>query len=326
MNNDNLNAPAASPSQTARPAKEPSPGSLAAWLACIRPKPLGVAAAPVAVGLGVAAAAGHEFHALTALATLVLSLLMQIITNMENDAGYTKRKAERSTRKGLPRATANGWLTIAAVERAIKFCIVLVVADTLYLISQGGWVMIVISAASVIAAYAYMGGPKPIAYTPWGEFLVFVFFGLVAVGGTYYLQCARLDLAPLLAGAAVGALAAGVLAVNNYRDIEHDREVGRRTLAVVLGANGMRKAYAAMIVSAYVFCAVLAFLQLELIFMLLVFLWAPAGRALVADLPRFRGNDLNGVMFRTVKLELRFAFTMTAASLLGAAGYALGWL
>ena len=307
-------------------AGDPRPGSLRAWLACIRPKTLGVAAAPVAVGLGVAAAAGHEFHFLVAVTTLALSLLMQIITNMENDAGYTKKKAERSTRKGLPRATANGWLTVAAVERAIKFCILLVVLDTIYLITVGGWVMVAVSLASVVAAYAYMGGPKPIAYTPFGELMVFIFFGLVAVGGTYYLQCGRLDVEALLAGAALGAIASGVLAVNNYRDLDHDREVGRRTLAVVMGTAGMQRVYQWLITAAFVFCAALAFTRLELIFMLAVFVWLPAGLALVRDLRKYSGNDLNGVMFRTVKLELRFALTMTLASIAGAVGYLLQWL
>ena len=325
MATDNLQT-SQSPATEALAGGDPAPGSLRAWLACIRPKTLGVAAAPVAEGLGDAADAGHSFSIPVALATLALSLLMQIITNMENDAGYTKKKAERSTRKGLPRATANGWLTVAAVERAIKFCILLVALDTAYLIAVGGWVMAAISAASVIAAYMYMGGPRPIAYTPFGEFLVFIFFGLVAVGGTYYLQCARLDAEALLAGAALGAIAAGVLAVNNYRDLDHDREVGRRTLAVVTGTYLMQRIYAVMIASAFVFCTILAFMRLELIFMLTVFIWLPSGIVLVQNLRRRKGNELNAVMFGTVRLELRMAFTMTAAGILGAAGYALQWL
>ena len=95
------------------------PGSFAAWCASFRPKTLGIAAAPVFVGLAVSAAVTHTFDIVVALATLALSLLMQAISNMENDAGYTKRKAERKSRKGLPRSTANGWLTVAQVERMI---------------------------------------------------------------------------------------------------------------------------------------------------------------------------------------------------------------
>ncbi len=313
---------AAAPSQTT----DPKPGSLRAWLSCIRPKTLGVAAAPVAVGLGIAAAAGHEFHLLLAIATMALSLLMQIITNMENDAGYTKKKAERTSRKGLPRATANGWLTVNQVEWAIKFCAFLVVLDTIYLIAYGGWIMIVISAASVVAAYMYMGGPKPIAYTPFGEATVFVFFGLVAVGGTYYLQCGRLDMEALLAGAALGFIASGVLAVNNYRDLEHDREVGRKTLAVVLGPKGMRKAYCMMIFAAFVCTGILSFMKPELIFVLLTFACLPSALKLIKALPNLVGLELNDVMFGTVKLELRFALMMTIGSILGVAAHFQGWL
>ena len=305
---------------------EPKPGSLRAWLACIRPKTLGVAVAPVAVGLGIAAAARHEFHLLLAAATMALSLLMQIISNMENDAGYTKKKAERTTRKGLPRATANGWLTVSQVEWAIKFCAVLVVLDTIYLIAYGGWIMALISATSVVAAYMYMGGPRPIAYTPFGEATVFIFFGLVAVGGTYYLQCGRLDIEALLAGAALGFIASGVLAVNTYRDLEHDKEVGRNTLAVVLGKKGMGNTYSMMILAAFICAGALAFMKPELIFVLLTFLCLPSAIDLIKKLPRFSGLELNEVMFGTVKLELRFALLMTIGSILGVVAHWQGWL
>ena len=181
------------------------PGSFAAWCVSFRPKTLGIAAAPVAVGLAVSAAVTHTFDIVVAIATLALSLLMQAISNMENDAGYTKRRAERKTRKGLPRSTANGWLTVEQVERMIKILIGVVVLDTLFLIYVGGWVMMVISAASVIAAYAYMGGPKPIAYTPWGEFVVFIFFVLLRRFGAaafaprlFYYLVDVLDLARMI--------------------------------------------------------------------------------------------------------------------------------
>ena len=196
------------------------PGSFAAWCVSFRPKTLGIAAAPVAVGLAVSAAVTHTFDIVVAIATLALSLLMQAISNMENDAGYTKRRAERKTRKGLPRSTANGWLTVEQVERMIKILIGVVVLDTLFLIYVGGWVMMVISAASVIAAYAYMGGPKPIAYTPFGELVVLIFFGLTAVCGTYYLQAGALSFNSVLLGVALGSVAAAVLAVNSWRDDE----------------------------------------------------------------------------------------------------------
>lgn len=287
------------------------PGSFAAWCASFRPKTLGIAAAPVLVGLAVSAAVTHTFDTIVAIATLVLSLLLQAISNMENDAGYTKRKAERKSRKGLPRATANGWLTVAQVERMIKILIGIVALDTIFLIYVGGWVMLAISIASVTAAYAYMGGPKPIAYTPWGELVVFVFFGLVAVAGTAYLQTGLWQVEALLAGAALGLIAAAVLAVNNYRDADHDKEVGRKTLAVLLGRSAMVGVYSTLIYAPYLIIASAIVLNPSIFGLALCLLALPKSIKLVAELPMREGNELNAVMFGTVKLELLFSLCLT---------------
>lgn len=298
------------------PNKEPTPGSFTAWMACIRPKTLGIAIAPVAVGLSVSAAVTHTFNISVAIATLLLSILMQSISNMENDAGYTKKKAERSTRKGLPRATANGWLTVAQVERMIAFFAGLVLIDTAYLIWQGGWVMLAISLASITAAYAYMGGPKPIAYTPFGELVVFIFFGPVAVCGTYWLQTLTLDIEPFLAGSALGVIAAGVLAVNNFRDLHHDQEVGRKTLAVLLGSKRMTQVYCLMLISGFVLVALMVAFNPELLFAGFVAICVPKAYRLIRELKVKTGNELNSVMFGTIQLELLFALTLTLGCLL----------
>lgn len=292
-----------------------TPGSFSAWMACARPKTLCIAAAPVAVGLSVAAADTGTFDFCVALATLALSLLMQIISNMENDAGYTKRKAERATRKGLPRATANGWLTVNAVESMIKVLIAVVVLDTAYLIYVGGWVMAAISLASVAAAYSYMGGKKPIAYTPFSELMVYVFFGPVAVGGTYWLQAHTMTLTAFLAGSGLGLIAAAVLAVNNYRDIVHDAEVGRRTLAVVLGARKMQKVYAAMLLGGFACILLLVAFNPSLWGTLLCWAVFPSALRLMRTLGKKQGLELNAVMFGTIKLEVVFSFLVTGGAL-----------
>lgn len=304
-------------SSTCSSPQAPTPGSLAAWLACIRPKTLGIASAPVAVGLTTSLAVTGQFHLCTALATWLLALLMQMISNMENDAGYTKRKAETGSRKGLPRATANGWLTVQAVERAIVTLACVALCDTLYLIWQGGWVMLAITAASIAAAYTYMGGKHPIAYTPWGETVVFVFFGPVAVCGTYWLQNQSLAWAPVLTGCALGLIAAAVLAVNNYRDQAHDAEVGRQTLAVVLGPARMRSLYAGILAAAYACVLVLALTHTTLAGVALVFVTAPRAKALCRDLAQKSGLELNTVMFGTVRLELAFALCLCLGCLIG---------
>lgn len=294
----------------------PVAGSFAAWVACVRPKTLGIAVAPVAVGLSTCAAVTHTFDWLTAFATLLLSVLMQVISNMENDAGYTKRKAERSTRKGLPRATANGWLTVEQVERMIRILVGVVILDTAYLVWQGGWVMVLISLTSVLAAYAYMGGPKPIAYTPFGELVVFVFFGPVAVCGTYWLQVQNLSFEPVLMGCALGLIASGVLAVNNFRDWQHDADVGRLTLAVLIGPKRMIRAYAAMVLGGFALIALLIAFSFNLIFTALVFVCLPKAIVLIGSLKQKTGIELNAVMFGTVKLELLFSLYLTIGCIL----------
>lgn len=294
----------------------PKPSSFQAWLACIRPKTLGIAIAPVAVGLGTALAVTQTINVLVAVCTLFLSILMQVISNMENDAGYTKRKAERSTRKGLPRATANGWLSVNQVEWAIRALIGVVLLDTIYLIYVGGWIMLFISLSSVAAAYLYMGGPKPIAYTPFGEFVVFIFFGLVAVCGTYYLQTASISLEVFALSSALGLIAAAVLLVNNYRDLEHDQEVGRKTLAVCLGSNTCIGIYRTMLWLPLLIVTATSVLNPTIAGTLLVWLLLPKIQRLSRDLAQLRGLDLNGVMFRTVQLELLFSLLLTIGTVL----------
>ena len=164
------------------------PGSLKAWMAFTRPKTWGVAVAPVIAALSLALFETGRFDALTAFFTMTIALLMQIISNMKNDLGYTEKKAETGNRRGLPRATTQGWISISAARRAILTLIVLALLNTAVLIWLGGWVFALIGISSVIAAYSYMGGPKPIAYTPFGEATVLVFFGLTAVCSSYYLQ------------------------------------------------------------------------------------------------------------------------------------------
>lgn len=293
----------------------PYPGVFGSWMACSRPKTWPLAMAPVFVGLSFAAAAG-VFDPVVAAATLLLSVLMQSISNMENDAGYTKRKAERGTRKGFPRATANGWLTVKQVENAIKLLIGVVLADTAFLIWSGGWVMLAISVSSVLCAYCYMGGPKPIAYTPFGELMVFVFFGLVAVCGTYYLQCHTVSFAVALAAAALGCVAANVLTVNNYRDIEHDAEVGRKTFPVILGREKTCVFYNILMAFAYLFIGFAVTVEPALAPVLVAVLTLPQCMKLIREMPHKHGMDLNEVMLGTIKLEVRMALMLTFGALL----------
>ena len=142
------------------------------------------------------------FDPLIALIALAAAVLMQVVTNLQNDVGYTNRGGETGQRVGLPRATANGWLGPGEVNRAIVLAIVVAQLVALPLMIRGGWPIVLTSLASTLAAVGYMGGPRPIAYTPFGELTVFVFFGLVAVCGSYYVQAGTIGVAAWIAGTA----------------------------------------------------------------------------------------------------------------------------
>lgn len=212
------------------------PGSLRAWAVALRPRSLGLVGGPVLVGCASALGRERAIDAGAALLALAAAVLMQLITNLQNDVGYTQRGAEAVPgRVGLPRATARGWLSVMAVRRAVLALCTLAAGLGLLLVWQRGLPVLGIGAASLLAALAYMGGPRPIAYTPLGELTVLVFFGGVAVAGTDWLVSGRVGLASWPASAAMGALAAAALVVNNHRDREHDRAVGRSTFAVRFG-------------------------------------------------------------------------------------------
>jgi 1,4-dihydroxy-2-naphthoate octaprenyltransferase len=188
-------------------------GSVAAWLAAVRPRTLPVAISPVLVGAALGWQRTGALDLQVAAIALAASLLMQVVSNLQNDVGYTVRGAEqRGNRKGLPRATALGLLGVAQVRRAIGLLIGLALLLGLPLIAERGWPVLAMGLASIAAALAYMGGPRPIAYTPLGEWTVFVFFGLVAVIGTDWVLTGSAGAATVAAAVAIGGLAAAALA------------------------------------------------------------------------------------------------------------------
>jgi 1,4-dihydroxy-2-naphthoate octaprenyltransferase len=296
-----------------------APGSAAAWAVALRPKTFWIAITPVLVGTALALAETGRFEAWVALATLAGSVLMQVITNLQNDVGYTVRGAERVSRTGLPRATARGWVTVRQARAAMLVAAVVAMLVGLPLIARGGWPVLVMGLSSMFAAYSYMGGPRPIAYTPLGELMVLVFFGFVAVGGTYYLQAGQLSWIALAGGGALGLMAAAVLAVNNYRDRAHDAEVGRRTLAVVMGAHGFERLYALLMLAPFAVVVLLAVSSSARLPLLISIAVLPAALGLVRLLPRTQGAAFNGLLFSTVKLELVFGVLLTLGALVQAA-------
>ena len=292
-------------------------GSLQAWSAAVRPRSLPVAVSPVLVGAAFGFERTGAIDGWAALMALGASLLMQVVSNLQNDVGYTVRGAERSgTRTGLPRATANGWLSVRHVRLAIIVCALLAAALGVALVAWRGWPVLAIGVASLLAALAYMGGPRPIAYTPFGEATVFLFFGLVAVVGTDWLLTGGTSLSTALAACAVGLLAAAALAVNNHRDIAHDRLVGRRTFAVCAGESGSRQLFAALLFGPFALLPLLALVMQSGALLLPLLLW-PAAWQLRRDFVQCaRGLPFNGVLFRTFRLGLWFALALAASALL----------
>ena len=305
---------AASPSQ---PLPAVRSGSIQAWAVAIRPRSLLVAVSPVLVGAAFGFARTGSIDPWAALLVLGASLLMQVVTNLQNDVGYTVRGGERSgTRTGLPRATANGWLSVRHVRAGIVVSALLATVLGVALVAYRGWPVLVVGVASLLAALAYMGGPRPIAYSPYGEFTVFVFFGLVAVLGTDWVLTGSSSLATVLAASAVGLLAAAALAVNNHRDIAHDRLVGRRTFAVTFGDRGSVALYSWLLLAPFGLLLPLAAVMASLA-PLLPLLLLPGALQLRRDFVRCaRGLPFNEVLFRTFRLGLGFALALAAGALL----------
>ena len=291
------------------------PGSWEAWRVALRPATLWIATIPVVVATCLAWSLARDFDPSVALIALGTAVLMQVVTNLQNDVGYTERGGETGTRVGLPRATAKGWLRTRDVKLAIVAAIAIALVTALPLILRFGWPVLMLGLAATVAAWSYMGGRRPIAYTPYGELTVFVFFGLVAVCGTYYVQTGTVDRAAAIAGAALGMHAAAVLLVNNFRDREHDRTTGRRTLAIVLGRGGSLRLYAGQLFLPFALAAALAWTVgtawLALPLLALPMAWQ-LSRAL-ADAPP--GPAQNTLLFRTVLLEVAFGLLLSVGAL-----------
>jgi 1,4-dihydroxy-2-naphthoate octaprenyltransferase len=212
--------------------------NLSAWIMAARPRTLSLSMTPVAVGVALAWAAERELRWPAIVAALVGSMLIQLSTNLHNDAVDSERGGDGPDRVGPPRVTASGLLDATAVKRGALACFAVAAVMGLYLVAVGGWPILLLGMLSIVSGWAYTGGPLPIAYTPLGELFVVAFFGLGAVCGTYWLCAGDLGRAAVEAGLAVGLLTGAVLLVNNFRDAEADARVGRRTLAIVAGPQG----------------------------------------------------------------------------------------
>ena len=223
---------------------------LHAWILASRPRTLPASVAPVIVGTALAIQAGM-FVPLAALVALLCALLIQIGSNFANDLGDFRRGTDEIGRVGPTRVTTAGLLTPGQVKTGMLVVFGLAGLGGIYLIALGGWPILVVGFLSIVAAIAYTSGPLPFGYYGLGDLGTFVFFGLVAVAGTYYVQAHAATPAVWLGAVAMGCLVTAILVVNNIRDADSDRQAGKRTMAVLLGRRGARIEYVVMLVIAY---------------------------------------------------------------------------
>jgi 1,4-dihydroxy-2-naphthoate octaprenyltransferase len=222
------------------------------WAMAARPRTLPAAVAPVLVGTAAAVEWAGELPRVGAfVAALVGSVFIQIGTNLANDYSDARRGADTADRLGPVRVTSSGLVAPRRVLRATWVAFGVAVACGVYLAAVAGIVILLVGAVSIAAGVLYTGGPRPYGYAGLGEVFVFLFFGLVAVNGSYYVQLEQLDALPLGLSIAVGFLSTAILVVNNVRDIETDRRAGKLTLAVRMGRENAVALYRLLVLGAF---------------------------------------------------------------------------
>ncbi len=227
------------------------PSPLKIWFLAARPRTLPAAIAPVLVGCALAKQLNDKFSVLAFLATALGSLLIQIGTNLANDYSDARRGADTEERLGPVRVTAGGLVPPKQVLKATWMTFALAFFVGLYLVSISGWPLLIVGLVSILAGFLYTGGPRPYGYEGLGEVFVFVFFGLVSVAGTFYVQTVTIEWEAIALAVPVGLLSAAILMVNNVRDMDTDKKAGKRTLAVRLGRDRTRLMYASTVLVAF---------------------------------------------------------------------------
>jgi 1,4-dihydroxy-2-naphthoate octaprenyltransferase len=302
-------------------AEADQPAVLSAWWQAIRPHTLGITASPVIVGVAFACLeTGHIlWHPF--LAALLGAALIQIGTNLHNDALDCLNGVDGAQRLGPRRASASGWLTPEQVRTAAFASFALAAIVGLYLVWLGGWPILAIGVGSIAAGLAYSGGPRPIAFTALGELFVFVFFGLVAVLGSYYLQSPMLASTAFVAAVALGLQAAAVLTVNNHRDRDSDHAAGRITLAHRLGSQGTKVLFALLLFIPFLLLIPLTAVAASLALPGILLPWAVV---LVRDFWRHDPSPaLNRTLAHTARLQFIFAMLLATGAFLAASAPAV---
>lgn len=284
--------------------------SLKAWLLAARPKTLAGAATPVLLGCALAYADGG-FEILPAGLCFLFAFLMQIDANLINDYFDFIKGSDREDRLGPERACAQGWITLKAMKQGIMLTTLAACLSGLCILHYGGWEMIPIGLLCVVFAFLYTAGPYPLAYHGWGDVLVIVFFGFIPVGCTYYVMCHTWTDQVTVVSLACGLLIDTLLMVNNFRDREQDRQSGKKTLVVRLGAQAGQWLYLALGGMAALLCLSLirnghpaAALLPQLYLIPHILTW----RRMVSI---YKGKELNSILGQTSRNMLFFGILLT---------------
>lgn len=287
------------------------------WLLAARPATLPAAIVPVIVGTGSALHAAHALNVPIFVLTLLAALLIQIGTNFANDVFDFRRGADTAERLGPLRVTQGGLVTPQQVLIATCLTFGLALLIGIYLVAVGGWPILAIGVICLLAGLLYTGGPWPFGYHGLGDLVCFLTFGVLAVLGTAYLQTLSISRLDVWASIPVGCLVTAILIVNNLRDIDTDRRVGKTTLAVILGRTGTRLEYALCVGVAYAVVIGTGVAGLVGIWWWLPLLSLPLAIWLVRYVSQHEGRPLNLALKRTGQLHLLFGLLFGAAMWLG---------
>jgi 1,4-dihydroxy-2-naphthoate octaprenyltransferase len=289
------------------------------WLMAARPRTLPAAIAPVLVGTAAAVEVSGDFRVGAFVAALIGSVFIQIGTNLANDYSDAKRGADTADRLGPVRVTSSGLVAPRRVLVATWVAFGVAMLAGIYLVAVAGLVILAVGVASILAGVLYTGGPRPYGYEGLGELFVFLFFGLVAVNGSYYVQLEDLAWLPFGLSLAVGFLVTAILVVNNVRDLETDRRAGKRTLAVRIGRRRTRRLYALLVATPFVAVPLTLLATGGPTWGLLALGAAPlARRPLEAVMTRTDGPSLNAALAGTGALLAAFSALLAAGLLLAA--------
>lgn len=274
------------------------------WIEATRPKTLPASIIPVMIG-NAAAFAENKFNPIVMLITMFCALMIQIITNYLNEVYDFKKGADTKDRLGPKRQVASGVISAKMMSIVSIILILITFLTGLYLVDYAGIEILIVGILSLFFAFAYTGGPYPLAYNGLGEIFVFVFFGLVAVCGSYYVQTQNLNLFIVLAAIPAGMLSSNILGVNNIRDIETDKLANKKTLAVKIGKSNAIKLFEFEIASAYAAIVILSILYNNYI-LLLPLLTIFLSIRLIKNVKTLVGLELNKALAATGKLLLIF--------------------